>query len=310
MKITSFNPEDWTGRIDTEDGELGLRIHQIITKYSNESPEKSKVILGFCSEEGVERNKGRLGAKKAPFLIRKALSNLPIHFSNLSILDYGNIEVDKDLEAGRENQTSIVAELLNNNHLPIVLGGGHETALGDFLGFIQHFREDTLVINFDAHFDIRFPQENSTSGTPFYEMYQYCQDHNIPFHYLAIGIQELGNTKALFQRSEKIGTNYILADEVHANFNRVLDQLKILIEKYQHIYISLDMDVFDVAYAPGVSATTINGLTPFQIKYMLKLLVKSKKVKLFDLVETNPDFDRDQQTAKLAAHMIYEILRD
>lgn len=310
MKITSFNTETWTGRIDQEDGELGLRIHQIISKYSDDSPENSKVILGFCSEEGVERNKGRLGAKKAPTFIRKALSNLPIHFSNHSILDYGNIEVEKDLEAGREKQISIVAELLNKNQLPIVIGGGHETALGDFLGFIKTFPTDTLVINFDAHFDIRLPHQHSTSGTPFYEMHKYCTAHNIPFNYVAIGIQELGNTKALFQRSEEIAAQYILADEIHANFNRVLDQLKILIENYQHLYISLDMDVFDVAYAPGVSATTINGLTPFQLKYMLKLVMKSKKVKLFDLVETNPEFDRDQQTSKLAAQMIYEILRD
>ena len=141
-------------------------------------------------------------------------------------------------------------------------------------------------------------------------MKKYCDQNNLAFNYLAVGIQELGNTKALFNRADDMKVDYILADEIHANFNRVLDEIKIYIEQFENIYITLDMDVFDVAYAPGVSATTINGLTPFQVKYILKLLKKSNKVKIFDIVEVNPTFDRDNQTSKLAAHMIYEVLRD
>lgn len=309
MQTTPFDNEIWTGRLDTEDGELGTRLHQIIAPFQD-SDASSKVFLGFCSDEGVDRNKGRLGAKQAPDLIRKALANLPVHFSNPSIQDFGNIIIDKDLELGRIKQIETIESILNQKNFPIVLGGGHETALGNFLAFIKSYPQKSAVINIDAHFDIRIPNEQSTSGTPFYEMKKYCDENKIPFNYLAVGIQELGNTKALFARAEVMNVNYILADELHSNFNRVLEEIKIYIEQYDHIYITLDMDVFDVAYAPGVSATTINGLTPFQVKYLLKLLKKSNKVKIFDIVEVNPTFDRDNQTAKLAAHMIYELLRD
>lgn len=309
MQLTPFDTTIWTGRFDTEDGELGNRIHQIITPFKD-GVSNSKVIVGFCSEEGVNRNKGRLGAKEAPDTIRKVLANLPVHFSNQSISDFGNIIVDENLEAGRDKQVEIVSTILNQNNFPIVIGGGHETALGDYLAFIKNSPKNSAVINIDAHFDIRIPTENSTSGTPFYEMKKYCDQNNLAFNYLAIGIQELGNTKALFNRADDMKVDYILADEIHANFNRVLDEIKIYIEQFENIYITLDMDVFDVAYAPGVSATTINGLTPFQVKYILKLLKKSNKVKIFDIVEVNPTFDRDNQTSKLAAHMIYEVLRD
>ena len=55
MQKTSFNQEIWTGRIDSEDGELGLRIHQVISDYDKfeSSSVQPKVLLGFCSEEGV-----------------------------------------------------------------------------------------------------------------------------------------------------------------------------------------------------------------------------------------------------------------
>lgn len=309
MEITSFEQTIWTGRLDQEDGELGKRIHQIIKPYTAETT-NHKVMLGFCSEEGVERNKGRIGAKQAPDSIRKNIANLPVHFSNYSIADFGNILVDEDLEEAREKQIEVVSTLLDQNNFPIILGGGHETALGDFLAFIQHYPEDSLVINLDAHFDLRLPTDKSTSGTPFYEMKQFCKQHKIAFNYLAIGIQELGNTRALFQRADEYNVEYILADEIHLNFNHLLDQLKLVLQNFNQIYLTLDMDVFDVAYAPGVSAPTINGLTPFQVKYLLKFLKQTDKVKVFDIVETNPSYDRDSQTSKLAAQSIYEFLRD
>ena len=312
MKKTSFNKDNSTGRIDSEDGELGLRIHQVISDYDKfeSSSVQPKVLLGFCSEEGVERNKGRIGAKNSPELIRKSLANLPLHFSETDfIFDAGNISCDdKNLESAREEQINQVDKIIQQNHFPIIIGGGHETALGDFLALAKSYK-NIGIINLDAHFDLRTPNLQSTSGTPFYEMSKYSEKHEMNFNYIPIGIQELGNTKALFNRAENLGVHFIMADEVHFNLNKVLDDLKTIVQPFDALYVSLDMDVFDAAYAPGVSATTINGLTPFQVKYILKVLMNSNKVKIVDLVEYNSLFDVDNSTAKLSAQMIYEVLR-
>lgn len=312
MKKSPFNTELWTGRIDDEDGQLGLRLHQIVQDYTyfKESKVEPKVIVGFCSEEGVNRNKGRLGAKESPDLIRKSLANLPFNFSNNQFLyDTGNLICDDDnLELAREEQIKLVDKIIKNNHFPIVIGGGHETALGNFLALVKTY-SNIGIINIDAHFDLRIPNSTSTSGTPFYEMSRYCEEHNLKFNYIPIGIQELGNTQALFKRAEDLNVDYITADEIHLNLNHILDKLKQIIQQFDAIYISLDIDAFDASFAPGVSATTINGLTPFQVKYILKLLMKSGKVKLFDVVEYNSNFDIDNMTSKLSAQMIYEILR-
>src|SRR5690606_27012421 len=132
--------------------------------------------------------------------------------------------------------------LLRKNYFPIVLGGGHETALGNFLGLAEH-HENIGIINIDAHFDLRIPVEKSTSGTPFYEMAHYCQQNDRKFHYFAIGIQKTGNTAALFSRAHELHVETVLADEVHIDLNFSLRKVEDYIQKFDAIYLSLDLDV-------------------------------------------------------------------
>lgn len=303
----------WNGRFDDEDGELGLRIHQKVElKNFNDSTINTKpniAFLGFCSDEGVKRNKGRIGAKNAPDILRKTLANLPYNVeTKKSIFDFGNIVLEEDnLEKARKEQIECVADLLRKNYFPIVLGGGHETALGNFLGLAEH-HENIGIINIDAHFDLRIPVENSTSGTPFYEMAHYCQQNDRKFHYFAIGIQKTGNTAALFSRAHELQVETVLADEVHIDLNFSLRKVEDYIQKFDAIYLSLDLDVLDAAFAPGVSAPSANGLRTFQVKSIIQTVIQSGKLKLFDVVELNPEYDIDNRTAKVAANLISEFL--
>lgn len=310
--IELISKEIWTGRLDDEDGELGLRLHQIVqTKLFSElnsTSDPNIAILGFCSDEGVRRNKGRTGAKKAPDQIRKAWANLPFHpEKQKNVFDFGNIILkNEDLETARKLQVECVSELLKHQYFPVVLGGGHETALGNYLALSSQF-EKIGIINIDAHFDLRIPVENSTSGTPFFEMAHFCAANGREFHYFTIGIQENGNTQALFHRAEELNVKTVLADEVHTDLDFALKQMEEFAKEFDAIYLSLDLDVLDGAFAPGVSAPCVNGLTPFQVKSILKKIIQTQKVKLFDVVELNPDFDTDNRTAKLAAHLLQEI---
>lgn len=303
----------WNGRFDDEDGELGLRIHQKVElKNFNDSTINTKpniAFLGFCSDEGVKRNKGRIGAKNGPDILRKTLANLPYNVeTKKSIFDFGNIVLEEDnLEKARKEQIECVADLLRKNYFPIILGGGHETALGNFLGLAEH-HENIGIINIDAHFDLRIPVENSTSGTPFYEMAHYCQQNDRKFHYFAIGIQKTGNTAALFSRAHELQVETVLADEVHIDLNFSLRKVEDYIQKFDAIYLSLDLDVLDAAFAPGVSAPSANGLRTFQVKSIIQTVIQSGKLKLFDVVELNPEYDIDNRTAKVAAHLISEFL--
>ena len=72
----------WQGRHDVEDGPLGKRVHHVIKQMQVDQlqPYHNAVsLLGFCSDAGVARNKGRIGARRAPDLIRRALANMAWH---------------------------------------------------------------------------------------------------------------------------------------------------------------------------------------------------------------------------------------
>ncbi|SMC72544.1 formimidoylglutamase [Moheibacter sediminis] len=312
--IEFANQNIWTGRFDDEDGESGLRWHQVIQTQTFDNlrsvQEPHIALLGFRSDEGVRRNKGRVGAKNAPDFIRKACTNLPYSKEKqIPISDFGNVVCEEtDLESARKQQIESVSELLQKKYFPIILGGGHETALGNYLALADNF-EDIGIVNIDAHYDLRIPVEGSTSGTPFFEMAHFCQENNREFHYFCVGIQPTGNTEALFHRANELNVETVLADEIHSDLKQTLHQLEKFLEKHSVIYLSLDLDVLDGAFAPGVSAPCANGLTPFQVKSIIQKIIQSNKIKLFDVVELNPEFDQDNRTAKLAAHFLQEFTK-
>ena len=76
------------------------------------------------------------------------------------------------------------------------------------------------------------------------------------------------------------------------------------------IYLSIDLDGFASAYAPGVSAPSPMGFQPDVALKVINYLVQSQKLVSTDLVELNPKYDLDNATARLAARLIYEVLEE
>ena len=192
---------NYSGRIDSNRPE---RFHQIVEPYTNEA--NSDVIIGFMSDEGVRRNKGRIGAKEAPEKIREKLSSLSY---TSPIFDAGSVEGTEDLETSQKILGKAVSELLSHNNFPVILGGGHETVYGHYLGVRDAYKDKRIaVLNIDAHFDLR--NEEKSSGTMFYEMLS--EDDNID--YFVIGIQPFSNTKSLYENAEKFNVKYWTLDEL------------------------------------------------------------------------------------------------
>ena len=152
------NNYTWTGRVDNEETKgLAYRLHELIQPFNEQKDALS--IIGFCSDEGVARNKGRIGAKSAPNALRSALANLPWSESK-AVVDAGNVICDnQDLESAHQNLADKVTLCLDHGHLPVVLGGGHEVAYGSWLGLKQHLSNENTkampnigIINFRRSF--------------------------------------------------------------------------------------------------------------------------------------------------------------
>ncbi|MFC6100608.1 formimidoylglutamase [Olivibacter domesticus] len=312
--------EWWSGRVDGDQQEQ-LRWHQWIELLHIDNltvieQHNALVFIGFCCDEGVRRNKGRIGAAEAPRAIRQTCSNLPVFGYAKKIYDIGNILcINETLEEAQMQLADAVKNVLLSGNFPIVLGGGHEITYGHYQGiksFLQPIKDKKVgIVNFDAHFDLR-PVENnmSTSGTGFWQIAQECQREGIPFNYLALGIQKTSNTAQLFNIARSLGVTYQSVNDFSATTNNSLQNaLTSFIALNDSIYLTIDMDVFAAPYAPGVSAPAYNGILPDNIFFdCLRLLIHSKKVVSIDIAELNPELDIDKRTAKLAATILFEIV--
>ena len=262
-------------------------------------------LIGYVCDEGVKRNQGRIGAKKGPKSVRNKLGSLPIHFENKTITDFGNVIcVGTYLEDCQSALSKTICKLISHNILPIAIGGGHDIAYASFNGIKKALKSSTKnkigIINFDAHFDLRKVETTPNSGTPFHQILLENKDVN----YFAIGIQQQSNTKELFEIAAKKNVSYVSNFECETFNDTLKNKLNTFIEKVDYLYITIDLDGFSSAYAPGVSAPSPLGFSPNFAYQVLTFLFKSKKIICCDIAELNPDFDIDSSTAGLAAKLL------
>lgn len=303
----------WAGRIDQgEIPELSLRLHQVIKPLS-EADSSGLAILGFCSDEGVRRNQGRIGAAQAPNQLRKLLAGLPWS-ARQRVYDAGNVNcVEGNLESAHTTLAQQITQLLAQNHFPIILGGGHELAYGSWLGLANHLARIQSVpkigiINFDAHFDLRIDANGCNSGTPFYQIAQSCNERRWPFQYCCLGVSEMANTQALFHRAQAWQVSYRLDKQMTLlDLADTLLQVKNFIAGCDHLYLTIDLDVLPASVAPGVSAPAARGVNLEMLEPLIDLIHASQKLRLADIAEYNPYYDQDLQTARIAARLFYGI---
>lgn len=298
----------WQGRLDGEE----LLYHRIFQRVKEEKDydtisANDFVLHGFAVDEGVRRNKGRQGAKDAPNIIRRNMSNFPVVRPDFSFLDFGNIYCeDGNLENTQSELAKKVSKVLLKGGKSLVLGGGHEVTFGHYRGVKTAFPEQKIgIINFDAHFDNRQPENGvgASSGTGFWQIAQEGEIHS-----LHIGIQRNSNTLKLFDTAHQFGMKYILADELFfENLPSVYERVNELIDSVDVLYLTICMDVFNASIAPGVSASAYNGIfADSAFMHLYKHILKNEKLSALDIAEVNPEFDIQERTVRLAASLANE----
>jgi formiminoglutamase len=317
----------WTGRIDGATAEM-QRWHQrirLLNLSAEQLPalnagQRGVVLLGFACDEGVRRNKGRVGAAEGPLALRRACAGFPVHFHADSLLiDAGDVIcMDNDLETAQQTLSEAVLGILSAGYLPLVLGGGHEITYGHARGIYQFMQQHNSsqslgLINFDPHFDLRIPgAEGPNSGTSFWQLAQDCRQQQVPFHYLALGIQLYSNTVQLFRTAAELGVQHVPTDAFHMQDKAALmGAIRSLLQQTERVYVTIDMDAFAAPFAPGVSAIAANGIIPGGIfMECYRAILQSGKVAGIDIAELNPLLDIDARTARLGAAFIFEAVQN
>ncbi len=307
MPVTHIPPEPWTGRDDSEDGPLARRLYH----YAGDSGRRA--LLGFASEAGVRRNKGHVGARQGPRALRSALAGMAAPTDAGPFADLGDIDVDgDDLEAGQARLGKHVESALRQYERVIVLGGGHETAFGSYLGLRARFADERIgIINLDAHLDLRNAgKAGPSSGTPFNQIRSADPDG---FDYLCIGLAEESNTAALFDRAAEWGVRTVMDKALIADPAAANHEIEAIAARSDIIYLTVDIDVLPHYQAPGVSAPAARGVPLATIENVVKTIMAACEntgcpIPLADIVELSPPSDRDDMTAKSAALLVRSLL--
>lgn len=266
-------------------------------------------LVGFPSDVGVRINGGRPGAAEAPGHIRHHLYKFTSHPKYKvnhqtfleSVHDAGDLDCSGDVAADQARLGEFISECLQKNILPIVMGGGHETTFGHFLGYAKQ-QKPVHIINIDAHTDVRPLKRNKPhSGSPFYQAVTHASGICLSYNVLGLNPATVSEEHYLF--AKKYGTTCF-------EENTTLEKVQSILKNHSddHFMITMDMDALNQVFAPGVSAPNSSGI---DVDFWLELAFefgKCPNVSSFDLCEVNPLFDRDEQTSRLAARTIWNFL--
>jgi formiminoglutamase len=275
------------------------------------------VLIGFPCDEGVRRNGGRPGAARAPDAVRTLLYRLTardvvagVDVAGLGLLDLGNIRLASDLEQAQYGLGAAVADVLRAGAIPVVLGGGHETAFGHFLGYAAADL-DVAIVNVDAHLDVRPYPAGGHSGSPFRQAMEHAPRPLRPGRYAVLGAQRQSVARAHAEYVERHGGRVRWLpdapppDWLAATFAAEVGRLR---ADAGNVLLTVDADAFRQADVPGTSAPSPVGLAGDAWPMLAYLAGTRPEVRSIDLVEVNPAFDRDGQTARWAALGVRQFL--
>jgi agmatinase len=262
------------------------------------------VLLGVPDESGSSAE--RKGASQAPKRVREVAQRREVFerhgststaqpgFSGLEvkIFDYGNIEKSK--------VAALVEKLVRKDKIPITVGGDHSIT-AEVLKGIDAAERRVSVAYFDSHPDF-ICSTKRYYGSVVCDIMDY---KNIAFdRSIEIGIRNPEPEELVNIRRENLETISALQVAEHGP-NWVASCIKKRVRG--SVYVSIDMDVLDPAFAPGVSTPSPFGLSSTDL-----LLILSKIMKLgiagMDVMEVCPPYDVNDATSHLAARLIVEAV--
>ncbi len=277
------------------------RLGELVSNAFEDYDASEIVILGCPQDDGVARNKGRIGAALAPGAIRAQFYKLSNFGISRNIFDLGNTKICKTLEETHEIHTKIVITLLKAKKKIIALGGGNDISYADGCAMAEVFGfENWLAVNIDAHFDVR-KDHRRNSGTP----YRQLLDERLlePGNFFEIAYQPQSASPIYFEYLQNLGVNLISLDELRKEKNFVENLQKTLTTDQLplNIFFGFDADAVRASDAPGVSASSPIGLTGEEFIELAKFVGNNPKTRIVEFTEVNPKFDIDNRTAKLVA---------
>jgi agmatinase len=290
----------------------GIATFAKVPRYDpGESPVPHAAILGVPTDEASTQHPG---ARYGPRAIREASTQFPYYkrgrgyydpergrpmLPHLELRDAGDVEIVPTLiPENAKRIAEAVASLLARGVFPVCLGGDHSITpaiLSAFAGSPLH------LVQLDAHMDFvdRLAGAAGTHASPMRRARELAHVQSLT----QIGIRSIVSSAADYEAASALGNRVVTTAQVLERAGH---------DWWAHLtgdaYLTLDIDVFDPAAAPGTGFAEPGGLQFRDVARLLRTLTARLRLRGLDVVEVTPYLDLSHRTALLAARTILEAL--
>jgi arginase len=288
-------------------------------------------IIGVPMDLGASRR----GVDMGPSALRVAGLQARIKQLGHQVEDIGNISVKQPEEMSYgEKRAKYLAEIadackdlagiveksLDENMMPVVLGGDHSIAAGSLSGVASHFKKQEKKIGLiwlDAHGDINTPESSPSGnvhGMPLAAAMGFGAMELVelqgfkpkvePQNISLVGIRDLDSQEKKLAKKSGVHV-FTMRDIDERGMREVMsDALKYAMDDTDGISVSLDMDFVDPSDAPGVGTPVRGGVTYREAHLAMEMLADTEAMVSLEVVEINPVIDEHNRTALLGVELV------
>ncbi len=259
----------------------------------------------------------RPGSRFAPTAIRRASQEIEFYsirsdvdVEEYGIMDLGDIAIVQNPQAMIERISVVVGDLVSRyqGRLHVYLGGEHTVTVGIVKGVFREFPSLCTLI-FDAHLDLRniYLDEKINHSTTTRRLIEIVGPEKV---YL-VGVRAFTREEQEYAKQNKIHFTDIRSirllglSEVTRRVSKWYST-----NKCKYLHVSIDLDVLDPAYAPGVSTPEPDGLEIWALLEMIHAILLNRLIEFFsiDIVELTPPYDCSGITSTAAAKIAVEAI--
>ena len=257
------------------------------------------IKVPFCRNSGDNE-----GCEDAPAAIVEQLGLVygseDSHLVHPQLFRVEEVAVTDDWSSSKDSISRHIAQL---DEFPIAIGGDHSVTYALFRGFCQRHPRSGLIV-FDTH-----PDTYGGEDYP-HEHGRYLRrliDEGIvdPTQVILIGIRNADPEEIAYLRERKV--TFFTMKQLFLNIENACDAVMEKARGWESLYISVDIDVLDPAFAPGTGCIEPGGMSTRELLYFIQRLKLLKNLKMLDIVEVNPHKDVNNITAMAAAKIIGEF---
>ena len=271
-------------------------------------------IMGITFDGAASVGKG---AAMGPEQIRKCTEVLPPvnqtgqFFRELRVYDAGDVEFSLNWHKYYGDVEAKAAELLETGKFCIFLGGDHSVTI-PLSKAVRKVHPDKKIgfVHFDSHPDLCDEYEDSkwSHACP---LRRVVEDVITPGDLAQVGIRSYEYEEIEFFAEHPELTVIKAYDIFQEGYKAAAEKLVEKFADYDFVYITLDIDALDPAFAPGTGTPEAGGLSSRELMYIINELMNRTPVKAMDIVEVSPPLDTENQiTSWAAAKVIYEVFAD